>query len=210
MKAVIFDMDGVLIDSEREYVNILLAFFNDHGKEMSFEQASTLIGKSNKESFQLMHQWFGEGTLDQFQKQYLDYHSKIEIHYPSILKNGVVSTLQTLKDRNIPMGLASSSPMDNIQTVLKACELSQFFDVIVSGEQFRESKPNPEIYHYAASKLGVDATECLIVEDSYPGILAGKRSGATVIAIYDQDFSIDQSLADHIVDEISHVLLKLN
>lgn len=210
MKAVIFDMDGVLIDSEREYINVLISFFNEYDKEVTFSQAATLIGTSNKEGFALMHAWFNEGTLEEFVQKYLDYHSQISIHYPSILKKGVVSTLQTLKDNNIPMGLASSSPIDNIQTVLETCELNQFFDIVVSGEQFVESKPNPEIYHYAASKLGFNAEDCLVVEDSYPGILAGKRAGATVIAIRDEAFDIDQSLADHIVDEISHVLAKLS
>ncbi len=210
MKAIIFDMDGVLIDSERHHIQLLTDFFNKHQKIVTFKQAASLIGKSNHDSFVLMHEWFDEGSFEDFVDAYVAFYQEQEIDYVSLLKQNVVSTLKEVKAQGIPTGLASSSSMPTIQKVLTMCDLHDYFDVVVSGEQFKASKPHPEIYLYTASKLGVEPEACLVVEDSYPGIVAGKKAGATVLAIKDPTFQIDQSLADDVHEDIAHVLTKIN
>ena len=80
------------------------------------------------------------------------------------------------------------------------------FDLIVSGNQFRQSKPNPEIYHYTAATLGIPEEQCFVVEDSTVGIQAAKNAGMTVAAYQDDRFGFDQSAADYHITSISEIL----
>ena len=100
----------------------------------------------------------------------------------------------------------SSSPMDSIEEVLNACGLSDAFEYVVSGEQFKESKPEPDIYLHALDLLGLPANRCCCVEDSVPGITAGKRAGLTVIAKREERFGFSQDAADKIIDQLPELL----
>ncbi len=90
--------------------------------------------------------------------------------------------------------------------MLKENELECYFNIIVSGEDFKESKPNPEIYHDTRAKLQLAPEECLIVEDSSYGIQAGKAAGMEVVAIKDTQFSFDQSAADYFIDKTTDLI----
>ncbi|MDM5144080.1 Phosphorylated carbohydrates phosphatase [Lactococcus lactis] len=91
--------------------------------------------------------------------------------------------LEFLRQKEVKIALASSSSMFDIKQMLDIHQLSSYFDVILSGNDFKQTKPNPEIYLTAMSELGVEATESLIIEDSEKGIQAGEAAGATVWAI---------------------------
>lgn len=80
------------------------------------------------------------------------------------------------------------------------------FDLIVSGKQFRQSKPNPEIYHYTAKTLGASEDECFVIEDSTVGIQAARRAGMTIAALLDDRFGFDQEAADFHIEKILQVL----
>ena len=109
---------------------------------------------------------------------------------------GVADTIDELRSRGVRVALASSSPMDSILAVLEACDLSDKFELIVSGKDFHESKPNPAIYLYTIEKLDLDASECCCIEDSVPGIAAGKAAGLTVFAKREDRFGFSQDRAD--------------
>ena len=96
--------------------------------------------------------------------------------------------------------------MDNIREVLQACGIEDSFEVIVSGEQFHESKPNPEIYLHTCEVLGLDPRVCCCVEDSPYGIEAGKRAGLTVFAKRESRFPFSQDKADAIIDTVPEIL----
>ena len=115
-------------------------------------------------------------------------------------------TVRRLKARGVRVALASSSPMDSIEEVLNACGLSDAFEYVVSGEQFKESKPEPDIYLHALDLLGLPANRCCCVEDSVPGITAGKRAGLTVIAKREERFGFSQDAADKIIDQLPDLL----
>lgn len=119
---------------------------------------------------------------------------------------GVADTIDELRSRGVRVALASSSPMDSILAVLEACDLSDKFELIVSGKDFRESKPNPAIYLYTIEKLDLDASECCCIEDSVPGIAAGKAAGLTVFAKREDRFGFSQDRADAIIDQIPDIL----
>ena len=96
--------------------------------------------------------------------------------------------------------------MDNILDVLGQCGITDRFEVIVSGEHFRESKPDPEIYLHAMEPLGLTADECCCIEDSEVGNTAGKRAGLTVFAKREERFGFSQAAADQIIDSVPDLL----
>ena len=112
---------------------------------------------------------------------------------------------QMQRQKEVKIALASSSSMLDINQMLDTHQLRSYFDVILSGNDFKETKPNPEIYLTAMSELGVEATESLIIEDSEKGIQAGKSADATVWAIEDKRFGMNQDKADMKVESLTAI-----
>ena len=124
----------------------------------------------------------------------------------------VRETLDYLKDKGYILALASSSKEYEIDNVLKRCDLKDYFKLIISGEVFKESKPNPEIYLTCIKRLNLEAKECVAIEDSEYGIEAAKKAGLICIAKRDDRFNYDQSKADYFIDnhdEIKDILENL-
>ena len=111
-----------------------------------------------------------------------------------------------MKSRGLKIGLASSSVKADILRALKENHLDGFFDVVLSGEEFKESKPNPEIYLTALNQLGVKPNQALIIEDSEKGIAAGVAAGVGVWAIKDNRFGMNQGAAKGLLDNLIDVL----
>ncbi len=210
-EAVIFDMDGVLVDTEYFYVQELCAFSREFGIPVTEDELKAQVGASHQAFVRMIHEWFGRiGRADLTPEDslgvYLDWAGKRSYDYRALLNPGVAKTIDALKDRGVRVALASSSRMVNILRVLDECGLTGKFDPIVSGEQFIESKPEPDIYLHMISLLGLPASACCCVEDSVPGITAGKRAGLTVIAKREERFGFSQDNADAIVDAIPDLL----
>jgi HAD superfamily hydrolase (TIGR01509 family) len=121
----------------------------------------------------------------------------------------VVPSLEALKVAGYKLALASSSDHAAIDHILSENALAAYFPVVLSGQDFKESKPNPEIYLTAMKRLGAAPEETLIIEDSAVGIRSGKAAGATVWAIEYKDVEIDQSEADLLIDDLSVIAEKL-
>ncbi len=211
-KAVIFDMDGVLIDSEAAYANELIDVFGARGLDVTKDEIYGLVGSSQKTFTSSLARWFarnGLGTMtpDEAVALYYRWTAGSSYDYAALLNPGVPETLAALRERGVRLALASSSPMNNIQDVLGQCGIAGMFEVVVSGEQFHESKPNPKIYLHTMEVLGLPAAACCCVEDSAFGIEAGKRAGLTVIAKREERFGFSQDQADIIVDTIPEVLV---
>ena len=117
----------------------------------------------------------------------------------------IPTVLEQLRAMGLQLALASSSPMSNIRQVLGECGLMEFFPVIVSGEQFEASKPDPEIYLHTMARLGRRPEECLIVEDSTYGVQAGAAAGGLVAALRDERFPFDQSAARFHIGNLSEI-----
>ena len=127
------------------------------------------------------------------------------IHFPDLLRPEARPMLEQLRAMGLQLALASSSPMSNIRQVLGECGLMEFFPVIVSGEQFEASKPDPEIYLHTMARLGRRPEECLIVEDSTYGVQAGAAAGGLVAALRDERFPFDQSAARFHIGNLSEI-----
>lgn len=210
-KAVIFDMDGVLVDSEAAYADELVSVFGEHGFDVTREEIYRQVGCSSKVFRGMLRRWFARNgydglTPDEAYTTFRQWAGNDGYDYAALLNPGVPETLAELKARGVRVALASSSPMENIREVLKQCGIADAFEVLVSGEQFHESKPNPEVYLHTLQLLGLPAEACCCVEDSVYGIEAGKRAGLTVFAKREERFGFSQAEADAIIDQIPDVL----
>lgn len=207
IRAVLFDMDGVIVDSEFVYMDYLLDFARTKNPDVTMEQLNPMVGLSRKDSWTVMARAVNNGeTWEQLKDQFsiLDIYSQVD--YKKIFRPEAYDTAVELKKRGYLVALASSTGPKLIARIIEETGMRPVFDLIVSGKQFKQSKPNPEIYHYTAATLGVPDGECFVVEDSTVGIQAGKRAGMTVAALKDDRFGFDQSLADYRIDRISDIL----
>ena len=108
--------------------------------------------------------------------------------YRKIFRQEVRPVLKILQENGYLMAVASSTILSLVRRVLEENEIIGYFNTVVSGNQFRQSKPDPEIYHYTAKQLGVREDECFVIEDSTVGITAAHRAGMTVAALIDDRF----------------------
>ena len=210
--AVVFDMDGVLVDSEALYIREFEDFSRAFGLDVSRDELLALVGASHQ-AFQravrdiLARNGMETASPEEAERVYEDWASEnAERNYGKIMNPGVPETLDALRSAGVRVALASSAPLRFIHEALGQCGIDDRFENIVSGEQFRESKPNPEIYLHSIDLLGLPASRCCCVEDSLYGIAAGKAAGMYVIAKREERFGFSQAQADVIVDEIPGVL----
>lgn len=207
VKAVLFDMDGVLIDSETHYVDGIFDWISKLGYQDKKEGLHVLIGHSSKSTYEKMSELVhGKYTPEELETINDSYFEKHPLKFPDILKPGAREVLEALKLQGKKIGLCSSSPIESIQNMLRGCDLTSFFDVVISGDQFKESKPNPEIYLHAAEVIGVKPEECLVVEDSFLGIESGCRAEMTVLALIDERFGQNQERANKKIRHLLEIL----
>lgn len=210
-KAAVFDMDGVVVDTEPVYREHVLMFFREQGVDIGMDEVNVLAGAASDTYQRLLRQWWRDGTGKQATDQEIDalldeFYERNPIDYASILNQGVRELLASLRSRGIPCALASSSSLADIHNVLRACRLEDAFDYVVSGEEFEESKPNPAIYLHVLDKLGVEAAGCFAIEDSDAGMTAAHRAGIYVVGKRDDRFGYAQTECDVLVDSIAELL----
>jgi HAD superfamily hydrolase (TIGR01509 family) len=207
-RTVLFDLDGVIIDSETVYLDKIYSEIIQRYKFLKKEDLYPVVGMDEERTRIFMHNIACEPLNNLAFDTYIqDIHINMQIDdYKHILNPGVIKTLEFLKKSNFKVALASSSKMHIIKEALHQCEIESFFDYVISGEQFKESKPNPEIYLTAIRAIGCIPEECIVVEDSSYGIEAGSLAGTYVIAMKDDRFNIDQSKADRQIETIDEII----
>lgn len=207
IKAVIFDMDGVIIDSEGVYLEYDLEFARSKNPSVTIEQLYPMIGATKQESWEVMERVIGNGqSWEELRNEFRQRDIYSEVDYRRIYRPEVTETLKQLKEWGYRLALASSTQLDLVERVLNENEIRQYFEVVVSGNQFKRSKPDPEIYLYTAQRLGVQPRECLAVEDSTIGITAAFCAGMKICAVVDKRYQFDQSRADFMLERVKDVL----
>ena len=208
MKAVIFDMDGVIIDSEVVYIDFFKRVLEDFDVEISEEDLFSLAGLSQQKTDEFLESKLHRKPEEVYDmmKNYIDAD---KIDYSSLVMDGFYPLLKELKRKNFKLALASSSPKNTIKLVLEELNIEDEFDVVISGEDFVESKPNPEIYSKTCKILGVRPQDAIAIEDSDYGIESAKNAGLTVIARREDRFNFKQDKADFIVDNLQDIKLIL-
>lgn len=198
IKAIIFDMDGVLVDSEPHHVKIEKQFFAKLNLNISDEEHSMYMGKATDVMWsEIIH----DKKLSYSGKELVEQTEKISKQHFSRQKlapmNGLEELLVRLKRSKIPLAVASSSGQEIIDVILKNSGLDKYFKHTVSSELVGGSKPEPDIFLYTAKLLGVKPEECIVIEDSTNGIKAAKAANMFCIAYNGVSVNNqDQSLAD--------------
>jgi HAD superfamily hydrolase (TIGR01509 family) len=208
IRAAIFDLDGVLIDTELYYLEVTQRVLRSLGVNLSLDQMQILPGASN----QMFDDFFGEVlestsvSLEELQKAMSRNFRENPVPYRDLMFDGVPQTLKTLRDWGLRLVVASNSREYEIEGALRSLRVRDYFEFLYSAEMFQNPKPNPEIYLGCIRKLGLDKSEIIVIEDSEYGITAAKAAELLCIARRENRFRFDQSKADYFVDQIPEVL----
>jgi len=198
--SVIFDMDGVLIDSEQFYFERRMEYFDSIGLKPGSRDLGDYIGKTEEATWQQLVE--DESLRWELKKDYEQFQQKNPIDFRQFLKPEVQQVMRELKARRKKIAIASSSKRENIEEMVEQCGLVSFINYLISGEELQESKPHPEIYQISAKKLGGNA---IAVEDSFIGIASAKAAGLYTVALK-QPYEIDQSSADCQINSLLNLL----
>ncbi len=196
-EAVIFDMDGVLIDSEPIWQDVELELLGGLGVPLTREMCSETMGFRVNEAVGHWHErypWAGP-TVDEVVDDLVDGVISA-IGARGEPKAGVHEAIAFLRDADLRLAIASSSYYRVIDAVLTRCGLADVFEVVHSAEDEANGKPDPAVYRTAAAKLGVTPEVCIAIEDSPNGVLSATRAGMTCIAIPEPGTEADPRFAE--------------
>jgi beta-phosphoglucomutase len=207
-KAAIFDMDGTMINNMAYHKKAWQAFLSRHDITLTEDEFRQKIsGKKNDQIFTLV---FGRQLSKEDELAYTEEKEALyrELFQPDIAEIAGLSLLITkLHEYGIKTAIATTAPAKNRDFALKALGLEGEFAVILGDEHVTQGKPHPEIYLSAARRLGVAPSECLVFEDSPPGVASGKSAGMTVVGILSSHLADELHDADYVVDDFTGIAL---
>ncbi len=183
-QAVIFDMDGLLMDSERIGLNVMHDCGALQGYDIPIDMVRQTLGANRQSSSDFYHQFFPDLDADRL---FLDFRTAmcdLAKRGGIPLKKGARELLDTLKAEGVPMAVASSSGLPSITTYLTSVDVIGYFEALVTGNGL-PSKPAPDVFLKAAAALHAAPQNCLVLEDSVHGVQAGRNAGMTVIMVPD-------------------------
>ena len=185
-KVVIFDMDGILFDTESLYIKCWVKIAEAFQLDNIEAVLKQCIGTNENKTKEILKAHYGEMFDLDF------YHTKVKGQFLNYIeehgmpmKQGVHELLLYLKENGYKIGLASSTKVEAVKSELKSAGISHYFEVIVGGDMVKESKPSPEIYLLACKELGVKPKEAIAIEDSLNGIRAAYAAGMKPIMVPD-------------------------
>lgn len=187
IKAVIFDMDGTITDTEKYYRKYWPIAAEKFGVKLTDEHALFLRSLGRPHSPLQFKEWFGEDVDYVGIKTYRQELIEKEIAQKGVqAKKGASEILEYLREKHILTAIATASDMDRANRYLKMAGLDGYFDKILSATMVKEGKPSPDIYIYACEQLGLAPKECIAVEDSPNGVKSAYRAGCNVVLVPDQ------------------------
>ncbi len=184
IKAVIFDMDGVLLDSEPFWHEAEIEIFATVGIHLTKKQCVDMIGLPTSDIVKLLYSKKAWNTKSQEQvtQEILD-HVYNSILTKAVIMDGVMEFIEFLQLRKIPIALATSSPQRLIDAVLTKLKLREVFLVVHSAENEQYAKPHPAVFLTTAKKLNAEPINCLVIEDSFNGLIAAKAARMKTLAL---------------------------
>lgn len=208
IRAVIFDMDGVIIDSEPLHLSIEEDIFKKLGISITYEEHNTFIGTTSHYMWDKIRT---NHNLTQSLEELVELDRNTYLNFLNDTLDlepikGVKELITDLHKNNIKLAVASSSPLNVIEKVLNLFDIRDYFGYIVTGDYVRKSKPEPDIFLYAAKKLDVDPKECVVIEDSHNGVLAAKKANMKCIGYKNVNSgNQDLSKADITIDDFNDI-----
>ena len=204
--AVLFDLDGTLVQSEDLYRRGTQALLDTVGRsmdELTPHERSLIPGRSALQNIRFYCERFGmPGPAEELVERRMDHVCRMVEEEGVMLIPGAREILESLRLADLPVALASSSPARYVTRVLEVTALAEFFDAVKTGDDVTHFKPHPEIFLLAAQALGIPPARCLVVEDAHSGIQAGKAAGMKVLAVDSEQTLPEQAaLADRRVPD---------
>lgn len=210
--AVVFDMDGVIFDSERAVMNCWLKLADKYGIKNIEKPYLACTGTTVQKTKQIMLEAYGDDfPYDEYAKEASRmYHEKYDGgRLP--MKSGVIEILDFLKSNGKRIALASSTRKETVINQLRDAKILDYFDEVITGDMVTRSKPEPDIFLLACEKIGVEPNRAYAIEDSYNGIRAAYRGGLKPIMVPDL-LPADQEMrekAEEVIDNLDNVVLYL-
>ncbi len=198
ISGLLFDLDGLVLDTEKLYTRFWREACGCFGFSMSLDQALSMRSQARQAGSQRLREYFGPSAdYDAIRAKRIALMDAYMAAFGPEPKPGIYQLLDALEERGIPAAITSASPPERIEEYLKPLGLWHRFRNICSAYQVSRGKPAPDIYLYGAAQLGLDPSRCLALEDSPTGIESAWRAGCLPVLIPDQD---DTS------EEFSHML----
>jgi beta-phosphoglucomutase len=201
LRGVIFDMDGVIIDSHPAHRRAWQKFLESLGRRISESDLDYILdGRKRNE---ILHHFFGELS----EPEIVEYGSRKDEFFQQALLEvrpipGVIDFVDHLRQRKIAMAVATSASEMRTHSTLDRLQLARHFKVIVTGNDVAEGKPNPAIYRVACQRLGVSPENALAIEDAVSGIRAARGAGIRCVAVagHEPDAKLREAGADHVIE----------
>lgn len=208
--AVIFDMDGVIADSEPTYLEAINLMLTPTGHRMSEQQYEEVIGSSTKFTWDTILKTFGlEGDMEEYVRRY-DRAVVELLRRPRPPLPGVRELLAELRRLRVPAALATSSWQGWAEALLGAIGLDGAFDVVVWREMVERAKPAPDLFLRAAELVEVEPARCIVLEDTAPGLYAAKAAGMLAVQVRSASTALPpQPHADLVLDSLEDFPLEL-
>lgn len=209
-EAVIFDMDGVLIDSEPIHCEIERKIFDKLGVVVTEALHRSYMGASGDFMYADLKSRFGlSATVEELVEMddlfRCDYIKLLTGIHPN---DGVISLLREIKMAGLKLAVATSSSPQIVDILLNRCQIAPFFDAIVTTSEAGNSKPSPDVYLLAAQKIGVAPASCIVFEDSPNGLLAAKKAGMYCVAVQTGSISEHElSKRDYLIQSFNEITL---
>lgn len=209
ISAVIFDMDGVLIDSGPAHLQSWHLLARELGAAVSDEQFAEQFGKPSRD---IIRSLFGSELSDETVRAYDDrkeraFRELVRGRMPAM--PGAVELIRNLREAGYSLAIGSSGPPENIRLCIDELGCCQMFDTVISGMDVRAGKPHPEVFLLAGERLGVDPANCLVIEDAPAGIEAARRAKMKCIALVGSHKPASLKSADLVIESLSEVTTEL-
>ena len=213
IKAVVFDMDGVIIDSEPIHCEIAVEVLRSFGGEPKEYEIHEFIGVTNQAMWSTLKERHNlDATVEEILERHQEYKKRHFFQERIELIDGIEELIKKAAGSGLKIALATSSPKFLAEHILNSTGLMPYFNVVVTADDITRSKPDPEIYLKAADLLGIEPRFCVAVEDAELGMKAARGAGMRVIAFLNPNSGKqDTSSADFVVSSIRDIdLYKLN
>jgi len=199
---VIFDMDGVLVDSAEPHFKSWQLLAAENGGTVTREQFSSTFGRQNNDIIPMLFGAVDAARLRQLADRKEELYRELVRHDTPVLA-GAVELVRALHDDGIRLAVGSSGPLANIELVLRAMGVRDCISVIVSGDDVTRGKPDPQVFSLACEGMGLPAANCAVIEDAPVGVQAARAAGAKAVAVLTYHPASSFEGADCVVERLA-------